>query len=159
MSKKFTQFIDHLDKIDFSTSRIASIFIYEILSIFILIDNIPDISLNILSHWSWINKNIVNSITLDEFDIHFLLKFYHEYTFHNHHLKLIKENYNIPLNDSRPEFITDHIKMYQIFWDLLIFLNIWLIYYSIHINFIIEYDFDLISWIECLIQKSLIEFS
>ncbi len=158
--KKFTQFINYLNKINFSTLKVISILIYEIFSIFILIDNILNIlSLNVLFHWSWINKNIMNSIILDEFDIHLFSKFHHEHTFHNHHLKSIKESYNIPLDDFRLKFIIDHIKVHQIFWDLSIFLNIWLIYFSIHINFAIKYDFDLISWIKCLIQKSLIEFS
>ena len=159
MSEKFAQLIDRLDKIDPSASRAAPTPIYGMPSAFTLTGNIPDAPLNVLSRWPWVDKDVVDSIVLGEFDIHLLPKLHREHTLRNRHLKSIKESYNIPLDGSRPELITGRTKMHQAFRDLSTFLSAWLIYCSIRISFAAERGPGLMSWTERLIQKSLVGFS
>ena len=118
-------------------------------------DHIPDASLNVLSRWPWIDKDVMESIALGEFDIYHLPKLHREHMLRNRHVKSIKESYNIPLDGSRPELITGRMKMHQAFRDLPIFLSAWLIYSSIRISFASERGPGLISWTERLIHKSL----
>ena len=54
----------------------------------------------------------MDSINLDEFDIYHLPKLHREDALQNHHVKSIKENYNIPLDDFKAELIIDRTKMH-----------------------------------------------
>ena len=160
MSEKFAQLLDRLDKIDPSTSRrVTPVPNYGLPGASALIGNIPDAPLNVLSRWPWVDKDVVNSIALGEFDIHHLPKLHREHTLRNRHVKSIKESYNIPLDGSKPELITGHTKMHQAFRDLPTFLSAWLIYSSIRISYAPERGPGLISWTERLIHKSLVGFS
>ena len=103
MSEKFVQLLDRLDKIDLSSSRrVTFTSNYELPNAFTLTSNIPDAPLNVLSRWPWVDKDVMDSIALGEFDIYHLPKLHREHTLRNHHVKSIKESYNIPLDDSRP---------------------------------------------------------
>ena len=158
MSEKFAQLLDRLDKIDPSTSRRVTPN-YGMPNASTLTGNIPEAPLNVLSRWPWVDKDVVESIALGEFDIHHLPKLHREHTLRNHHVKSTKESYNIPLDGSRPELITGRTKMHQAFRDLPTFLSAWLIYSSIRISYASERGPGLISWTERLIHKSLVGFS
>ena len=160
LSEKFAQLLHRLDGIGSSSpGRVTPTPNYGMPSAYTLTGNIPDAPLNVLSRWPWVDKDVVDSIGLGEFDIYHLPKLHREDALRNRHIKSIKESYNIPLDGSKPELITGRTKMHQVFRDLPTFLSAWLIYSSIRISFASERAPGLISWTERLIHKSLAGFS
>jgi hypothetical protein len=124
-----------------------------------LTSNIPDTPLIVLSSWPWVDKDVLDSIALGEFDNQHLPKLHREHVLRNRHVKSLQESYSIPLDGSKPELISGYTKKHQTFQDLSAFFSAWLAYCSIRISFAPERDPGLLSWTGHLIYKSLVEFS
>jgi hypothetical protein len=93
------------------------------------------IAVNVLSRWSWIDLSTAESIANGSFDINSLPKLHRDESLHNHHLAKTFESFVFPLDGSKPELISGHMKMQSSFRDLSTFLSAWLIYISIHMSY------------------------
>ena len=97
--------------------------------------NTPDNPLNVLARWSWIDKTVVDSIALGEFDLNSLPKLHREQILRNKHSVKTLESYSIPLDGSKPKIVTGRMKMDSAFPDLATFLSAWLMYISVRTTF------------------------
>ena len=93
------------------------------------------IAVNVLTRWSWIDLPTAESIANDSFEINSLPKLHQDEGLCNHHITKTFESFIIPLNGSKPELISGHMKMQSTFRDLSTFLSAWLIYISMHTSY------------------------
>lgn len=153
LNGKLSQLLERFDTMDPLRTQVQSLPQYRIPS-GPLSGNTPDSPLNVLARWSWIDKTVVDSIVLGEFDLNSLPKLHREQNLRNKHVTKTMESYSIPLDGSKPEIVTGRTKMDSAFPDLATFLSAWLIYISVRTTFAPERASGLAFWTERIIYRS-----
>jgi hypothetical protein len=115
-------------------------------------------AVNVRARWSWINTSTADSIVNGSFEINNLTKLHREESLRNCHNPKTFENWVIPLDGSKPEYISGRTKMQSAFRDLSTFLSAWLIYIYIRASYQPERGPGLSAWTERLIFLSRCEY-
>jgi hypothetical protein len=155
LTVKLSQLLERLDAMDSQRTQVPPLSTPS----GSLSDNIPDSPLNVLARWSWIDKTVVDSIVLGEFDLNSLPKLHREQNLRNKHAIKTMESYSIPLDGSKPEIVTGRTKMDSAFPDLATFLSAWLMYISVRTTFAPERAAGLTHWTERIVHRSKSGFS
>jgi len=121
--------------------------------------NAPELPLDVLSRWYWVDQATVDAICQGNFDINNLPKLHREENLRNRHSKAVTEGYSIPLNGDPPELILGQTKMHSAFRDLPTFLSAWLVYISICSSYDRERSGPLTYWTERIIYRSMAGFT
>src|SRR5271156_3689372 len=79
----------------------------------------------------WVDKSVIHSISIGDFNIHDLPKLYREETQRMRHKTKVTEGIHFPADGSKPELVTGRTKMHTAFKDLASFLSAWMVYVSI----------------------------
>jgi len=158
LNVKLSQVLERFDTMDSQRTQVPPLPQYRTPS-GPLSGNTPDSPLNVLARWSWIDKTVVDSIVLGEFDLNSLPKLHREQNLRNKHATKTMESYSIPLDGSKPEIVTGRTKMDSAFPDLATFLSAWLMYISVRTTFAPERAAGLAFWTERLIFRSKSGFS
>jgi len=158
LNAKLSQLLERFDTMDSQRAQVPPLPQYRTPSGH-LSGNTPDSPLNVLARWSWIDKTVVDSIALGEFDLNSLPKLHREQTLRNKHAVKTMESYSIPLDGSKPEIVTGRTKMDSAFPDLATFLSAWLMYISVRTTFAPERAAGLAHWTERIIHRSQSGFS
>jgi len=97
----------------------------DLLSLFVFISSFVVVSRNILSRWSWIDKNTIEFIANDKFQIDWLSKLHHINKLRNTYLKKsLKEVYQF-LEEDFAKIIIDIMKLKFLFKESIIFFLAW----------------------------------
>lgn len=111
-------------------------------------------AVNVLARWSWIDTSTADSIANGLFEINNLTKLHREESLRNRHNPKTFENWMIPLDGSKPEYVSGRTKMQSAFRDLATFLSAWLIYISVRTSYQPERGPGLVAWTERLVFLS-----
>ena len=103
---------------------------------------------NVLAHFFWVQRSVVQTIADGEFDIHDLPKLHREEEQRMSHNRKVTEGVHFPVDGGKPELVIGRTKMQSAFKDLATFLSAWMVYVSIRSTFAPERAPALAYWTE-----------